>query len=91
MPKSKMSSKSSWSIIWLLPIVVLSLFQLVKCQEVNDYDQIDNPAVLPLITQLVYSRLSNLTSILSKEISGQSSFCVIDPRYYTTLVYSSRE
>ncbi|KAI4351447.1 hypothetical protein L6164_005816 [Bauhinia variegata] len=79
MPKSKMSSKSSWSIICLLPIVVLSLFLLVKCQEVNDYDQIDNPAVLPLITQLVYSRLSNLTSILSKEISGQSSFCVIDP------------
>ncbi|KAG4908110.1 hypothetical protein JHK84_056635 [Glycine max] len=50
-----------------VPIVVLSLFlgmMQLPCQEVNDYDQIDSPAVLPLVTQLVYSQISNLTSIL---------------------------
>jgi len=65
-----------------VPIVVLSLFlgmMQLPCQEVNDYDQIDSPAVLPLVTQLVYSQISNLTSILSQEISKESTFCIKDP------------
>nr|KYP53068.1 ABC transporter G family member 28 [Cajanus cajan] len=65
--------------MWLL-IVASSLFLgMMQCQEVNDYDQIDSPAVLPLITQLVYSQISNLTSVLSQEISRESTFCVKDP------------
>ncbi|KAF5729490.1 ABC transporter G family member 24-like isoform X1 [Tripterygium wilfordii] len=54
------------------------------CQEVDDYDQINNqinnPAVLSLATQLVYSRISNVTSsVISKDISSRSNFCIKDP------------
>ncbi|KAJ1403109.1 P-loop containing nucleoside triphosphate hydrolase [Sesbania bispinosa] len=69
-----MNSKHFLVLLWLL-IVVLKC----HCQEINDYDQIDNPAVLPLITQLVYSRISNLTSVLNQEITRDSTFCVKDP------------
>ncbi|KAL2324824.1 hypothetical protein Fmac_023882 [Flemingia macrophylla] len=69
------SSKQLW-----VAIAVLSLFLgMMQCQQVNDYDQIDSPAVLPLITQLVYGQISNLTSVLSQEISRESTFCVKDP------------
>ncbi|KAK7268267.1 hypothetical protein RIF29_20963 [Crotalaria pallida] len=76
------SSKHLRVLLLWLPFLVLSMLLflgIIQCQEMNDYDQIDNPAVLPLITQLVYSRLSNLTSVLSQEISTQSTFCVKDP------------
>ncbi|XP_050209949.1 ABC transporter G family member 28-like [Mercurialis annua] len=59
-------------------IIVFSLVNFVECQDVGDYNEVDNPAVLPLITQIVYSRLSNLTTIISRDISNRSSFCVKD-------------
>ncbi|KAL6290698.1 hypothetical protein ACE6H2_008208 [Prunus campanulata] len=65
-----------------LGILALSLVhwgQLVQCQDVGDNDQIDNPAVLPLITQILYGRISNVTAVLSRQISNRSSFCVKDP------------
>ncbi|XP_047180627.1 ABC transporter G family member 24-like [Vigna umbellata] len=71
------NSKHLW-----VPIVLFSLFlwmTQLQCQQMNDYDQIDSPAVLPLVTQLVYSQISNLTSIISQEISRESTFCVKDP------------
>lgn len=52
--------------------------QLVQCQNVNDYSDFDNPAVRPLITQLVYSRISNLTASFSTDIGKHSSFCIKD-------------
>ncbi|XP_027366945.1 ABC transporter G family member 28-like [Abrus precatorius] len=66
--------------LWV-PIVVLSLILgMIQCQDMNDYDnQLDNPFVLPLITQLVYGRISNLTSLISQQISTESTFCVKDP------------
>ncbi|KAK3034113.1 hypothetical protein RJ639_034465 [Escallonia herrerae] len=66
----------------LLAIAVLSLAQRAHCQSLDDDygSQIDNPAVLPYVTQLVYSRISNLTStILTSQISNRSSFCIKDP------------
>lgn len=60
-------------------VVVLSFSCGVHCQDVSDYSQIDNPAVLPLITQVVYSRISSLTTNLSKDIASRSSACVKDP------------
>ncbi|AES62116.1 putative monosaccharide-transporting ATPase [Medicago truncatula] len=72
---------SSWRcLVWLVLTLSMLLFgEKMHCQEMNDYDQLDNPAVLPLITQLVYTRISNLTSILSQQISKDSNFCVKDP------------
>lgn len=60
--------------------LVLSLVHLVQCQDVNDYNnnQFDNPAVLPLITQVVYSQISNLTAVIGQDIGSQSSFCIKD-------------
>lgn len=81
MPKmglKKLKICTSWSmLIWV--VVVLSLQNLVRCQDVGDYNEIDNPAVLPLITQLVYSRMSNLTAVISRDISNRSTFCIKDP------------
>lgn len=69
--------KSCLFLKWV--VVVLSFMHLVHCQDVGDYDQFDNPAVLPLITQVVYSRLSNLTTVLSRDIGNRASFCVKNP------------
>lgn len=69
--------KSCLFLKWV--VVVLSFMHLVHCQDVGDYDQFDNPAVLPLITQVVYSRLSNLTTVLSRDIGKRASFCVKNP------------
>lgn len=81
MPKmglKKLKICTSWSmLVWV--VVVLSLQHLVRCQDVGDYNEIDNPAVLPLITQLVYSRMSNLTAVISRDISNRSTFCIKDP------------
>ncbi|KAK3026899.1 hypothetical protein RJ639_041368 [Escallonia herrerae] len=66
----------------LLAIAVLSLAQRAHCRSLDDdySSQIDNPAVLPYVTQLLYSRISNLTStILTSQISNRSSFCIKDP------------
>lgn len=68
--------------LWAVAIVLAALTQSVQCQvPTDDYsDQINNPAVLPYLTQVVYSRLSNLTSdILRSQMTNQSSFCVKDP------------
>ncbi|XP_021897746.1 ABC transporter G family member 24-like [Carica papaya] len=60
-------------------IVVLSLVHCVQGQDLSDYDQINNPALRPLITQFVFSRLSNLTAAISRDIGSRASFCVKDP------------
>ncbi|KAK9283806.1 hypothetical protein L1049_012060 [Liquidambar formosana] len=62
------------SSVFILLFVLPSLVQFVQCQ-----DEFDNPAVLSLLTQVVYSRLSNLTTGISAEISNPSSFCILDP------------
>lgn len=63
----------------LVGVLVLSCVRFMQCQDLSDYDQIDNPAVLPLITQLVYSRISNVTISLQYEINNRSSFCIKNP------------
>ncbi|KDP44400.1 hypothetical protein JCGZ_20080 [Jatropha curcas] len=75
----KLNIYNSWTML-LRIIFVFSFLHLVQCQDVGDYNEINNPAVRPLITQLVYSRISNLTAVLSSEISTRSSFCVKDPK-----------
>ncbi|XP_028788964.1 ABC transporter G family member 24-like [Neltuma alba] len=82
MCEPRTSSKKLLAIfIWFGIASPLSFFNVIDCQDVavDDYDQIHNPAVLPLVTQLVYSRISNLTSLLSHEIGHRASFCVKDP------------
>lgn len=63
-------------------VVLLSLLQCVRfgrCQNVDDYSDFNNSAILPFVTQLVYGRLTNLTtSLMKNDIGNQSSFCVKD-------------
>ncbi|KAI4339252.1 hypothetical protein MLD38_024214 [Melastoma candidum] len=60
-------------------IVLCCLAPAVFSQDTNDYSQFDNPATLPILTQLVYNKVTNLTTNLGYEISNQSSFCVRNP------------
>ncbi|KAJ8759142.1 hypothetical protein K2173_004149 [Erythroxylum novogranatense] len=66
-------------LIWV--IVTLSLQrQLVRCQDLGDYEGIDNPTLRPFVTQLAYNKLSNLTAVLSRDVIGKrSKFCVKNP------------
>ncbi|XP_058082111.1 ABC transporter G family member 28-like isoform X2 [Magnolia sinica] len=68
-----------------LLVVVFVLFVLssftpfIWCQDIgDDYNESDNPEVVPLFTQLIYNRISNLTSILSPEIVKHLDFCIKD-------------
>ncbi|XP_065870875.1 ABC transporter G family member 24-like [Euphorbia lathyris] len=70
---------SAFRSMLLRVVFVFSFIHLVSSQDVGDYDEIHSPAVLPLLTQIVYSRISNLTFVLSKDITNRSSFCVKDP------------
>ena len=61
-------------------LLLLSSVRFVRCQVDDGFSQIDDPDVLELVTQLVYSRLSNLTSvILSPDNTKNASFCIKDP------------
>ncbi|CAN8321649.1 unnamed protein product [Cochlearia groenlandica] len=64
----------------------LRLVSLVLCLvcygcygQFEDTNAFDNPAVLPLITQMVYRRLSNSTVALNRELGSKANFCVKDP------------
>ncbi|KAH7839593.1 hypothetical protein Vadar_006107 [Vaccinium darrowii] len=63
--------------------VVLSFPVLfVQCQVANDdnTNPVVNPTLVPLLTQVVYGRLSNLTStILSAPFTKNPSFCIKNP------------
>lgn len=71
-------------------VVFLSCFQLSQCQSgAGDGDisgQIDNPAVLPYLTQVIYARLSNATSsvLTSSEINSKFKFCIKDPYVFVS-------
>ncbi|CAH8386889.1 unnamed protein product [Eruca vesicaria subsp. sativa] len=47
--------------------------------QLEDTNDFNNPSVLPLFTQMVYSKLSNSTAALSHELATRAKFCVKDP------------
>lgn len=60
----------------LFLVVVLSLLPCIWCVDGDDYSQTSNPAVLPLVTDLIYRRLSNLSTILTNDIKKNLHFCI---------------
>jgi hypothetical protein len=48
-------------------------------QTIGDTSDFNNPAVLPLVTQMVYRSLSNSTAALNRELGIRAKFCVKDP------------
>ncbi|KAF2312128.1 hypothetical protein GH714_028158 [Hevea brasiliensis] len=57
---------------------VLYLLPCAHCVDEDDYSQTGNPALLPVITEMIYNRLSNLSRIFSDAILETSAFCVKD-------------
>ncbi|CAH8283799.1 unnamed protein product [Eruca vesicaria subsp. sativa] len=57
-------------ILWLVCYVCYGQFE-----DTNDFN---NPAVLPLVTQMVYRSLSNSTAALNQELATRAKFCVKD-------------
>lgn len=63
-----------------LVILVLWLVCYVSNgQTIGDTSDFNNPAVLPLVTQMVYRSLSNSTAALNRELGIRAKFCVKDP------------
>ncbi|KAF6167787.1 hypothetical protein GIB67_027565 [Kingdonia uniflora] len=44
----------------------------------DEYSETGNPALLPLITEVIYKRFSNLTGIFDGEIEDRLGFCIKD-------------
>ncbi|RZC70461.1 hypothetical protein C5167_033599 [Papaver somniferum] len=45
-----------------------------------EFNRTSNPELLPLVTKLIYKRLSNLTSIYQGEVSHDLAFCIKDQK-----------
>ncbi|EOY18706.1 White, putative isoform 1 [Theobroma cacao] len=72
----KLKVCSFWSASFWVFVVLSFLVNMVQCQDLNDYDQVDDPTALRFTTALVNSRLSNLTAVFSKDIGDQARFCI---------------
>ncbi|XP_027104947.2 ABC transporter G family member 28-like isoform X1 [Coffea arabica] len=74
--------------VLVVVILQLSWVQLVQCQNFDDYTSgsgkdfpVDNPEFVKYFTQVAYSRLSNLTTLLlSSQFANNHSYCVKDPK-----------
>ncbi|XP_028775186.1 putative white-brown complex homolog protein 30 [Neltuma alba] len=68
-------NNASWvALVLLFYLVSLSLLPLTQC---SDGDS-TNPSVLPIVTQKIYERLSNVTTDLTKDIKATLGFCIKD-------------
>jgi hypothetical protein len=71
-----------------LVILVLWLVCYVSNgQTIGDTSDFNNPAVLPLVTQMVYRSLSNSTAALNRELGIRAKFCVKDPLVFLLFNY----
>lgn len=61
---------------FLFLIIFLSLLPRTRCVNGDDYSRTKNPAVLPMVTQLIYSRLTNITKTLSTDLKADMGFCI---------------
>ncbi|KAK9106367.1 hypothetical protein Syun_022378 [Stephania yunnanensis] len=61
-------------VVW----VFLVLSNNVHCLDEQEYKETGNPAVLPIVTELIYNRLMNLTAIFDGDVAKRLSFCIKD-------------
>ncbi|WCJ34473.1 ABC transporter family protein [Euphorbia peplus] len=62
--------------VLLILNVALDILPCVDCVDGDDYSQTGNPALLPIITDSLYNRLSNLSTVFSDAILESSDFCI---------------
>ncbi|KAG6769791.1 hypothetical protein POTOM_025453 [Populus tomentosa] len=72
----KISSICRVSRFLLFLIVVFNLLPNAFCVDGDDYSQTGNPALHPIITDMVYKRLSNLSVVFGDDIMDSLSFCI---------------
>ncbi|ONI03036.1 hypothetical protein PRUPE_6G234500 [Prunus persica] len=61
---------------FLFLIIFFNLLPRTRCVNGDDYSRTKNPAVLPMVTQLIYSRLTNITKTLSTDLKADMGFCI---------------
>ena len=76
-----MSALKISSICWvscflLFLIVVFNLLPNAFGVDGGDYSQTGNPALLPIITDMIYKRLSNLSVVFGDDLMDNLSFCI---------------
>ncbi|KAL4340480.1 hypothetical protein GQ457_08G020220 [Hibiscus cannabinus] len=57
-------------------LVFISLFPFSKSVDGDEYSETQNPAVLPQVTDLIHKEISNLTTVLIKDMSSMLNFCI---------------
>ncbi|KAK9920936.1 hypothetical protein M0R45_029473 [Rubus argutus] len=57
-------------------IVVLSFLPCFLCLNGDEFSRTKNPATLPLVTQLMYGKLTNLTQFLSNDLRQNMGYCI---------------
>ncbi|KAG8647240.1 putative white-brown complex homolog protein 30 [Manihot esculenta] len=62
--------------VLLLLMVVLYLLPCAHCEDGDDYRRTGNPVLLPMLTESIYKRLSNLSIIFSDSILDTANFCI---------------
>ncbi|KAI4374276.1 hypothetical protein MLD38_012287 [Melastoma candidum] len=63
---------------FLVSAVLLALVTPTRGVDGDDYSETSDPSDLPLVTQLIYSRLSSLRPFFHDEISRNLGFCIKD-------------
>lgn len=78
------SNNASWiAIVFLLYLVSLNLVPRIQCAK-DDDDDTGNPAALPMVTDLVYAQLTNMTTVITGDMKEKLGFCIVD--VYVTLL-----
>ncbi|KAK2974739.1 hypothetical protein RJ640_007166, partial [Escallonia rubra] len=80
--KTKMEGRkfnaSTVPYVSLFLVICVGFLRGVWCVNGDDYSKTGNPALVPLVTSLIYSQVSNLTTIFHKDITEGLGFCIKD-------------
>lgn len=72
------SSRAASLLVLISFLLAASSPRRVWCVGEDEYSKSGNPAVLPLVTTLIYNQILNLTKIFNKEITSTLGFCTRD-------------
>lgn len=68
-----------WVMKLLFFLILLSgVFPCAWCADGDDDSQSSNAAMSPFVTALIYSQISNFTSVFNKDITENLGFCIKD-------------
>lgn len=71
-------------LIFLFSLLYLTLLPPIQCAD----GESTNPTVLPIVTQNIYERMTNVTTVLAKDIKQHLSFCIKDVCVMSPIIFS---